>query len=266
MFPRVPERSPVTAPQRHLLAGLFDGIRYADPPGLTFQILPGHGEIFDNVFLTMDGRTSVLMIEAVPGGALDAVTQAQKADDPRRFDAMVLEVLREHAPHTYARVDPAAFRLHGPLDLMQGAITPVVRRAWLPLDGGRFALTIGETHITHDPSTGQGANAASRSAWLLGQAIVDQVARGGAFDEAFCVEMDARLWASEEGVTWWSLAALGPPPPHVIGLFLAAAQNKAVADAFLDNFNEPQKQWEAMRSPEGAAAFVARFGASLPAL
>jgi hypothetical protein len=266
MFPRVPEKSPYTEPQRRLFAGLFHGIRYPEPLGMAFHIVPGHGEIFENQFLAADGRTSGLLVEAIPGGVLEVLSRASYDDDPRGFEATLLDLLRQYAPMTYERIDPAAFRLRRPLDMLQGAVTPVVRRAYAPLGGGRFALALGDAYITHDPLTGQGANAASRSARLVGEAMADHARSGGAFDEAFCARMEERLWQSEEPVTLWSNAFLQPPPPHAVGIMIAAAQSKTVADAFVENFGDPARQWEVVRSPENAATFLANLGASMPAL
>ena len=63
-------------------------------------------------------------------------------------------------------------------------------------------------------------------------------------------------------MTEWSNAFLQPPQPHSIGLFVAAAQNQAIANAFGDNFNDPKKQWEVLSSPDATAAFIASFGAA----
>ncbi|MFN8515580.1 MAG: styrene monooxygenase/indole monooxygenase family protein [Thermomicrobiales bacterium] len=44
LFPRLPERSPYTAPQRLLCSGLYRGVAPTEPLGLSFNISPGHGE------------------------------------------------------------------------------------------------------------------------------------------------------------------------------------------------------------------------------
>ncbi len=264
MFPRLPERSPYQEPQRRLLAGLFRGIRHPSPFEMILNIVPGQGEIVENQYLTLDGVTSGLLIEAIPGGPLDPPTRLRYEDDPAAFDAAVLAVLRDHAPDTYARTDPAKFGLTRALDTLAGGITPTARRGWAPLGGGRFALAVGDAHITHDPLTGQGANAASRAAWSLGELLVARARTGDPFDEAFCAGAEAHLWEDERSVTEWSNAFLQPPPPHAIGLFVAAAQNQALANAFADNFNHPKKQWAVLSSPDATAAFIASFGAAPP--
>jgi 2-polyprenyl-6-methoxyphenol hydroxylase-like FAD-dependent oxidoreductase len=267
MFPRLPERSPYLEPQRRLFAGLFRGVRHPRPFAMTFNIVPGQGEVIENQYLTLDGVVTGILVEAIPGGLLDPITRLRYEDDPAAFNAAVLALVREHAPDAYARTDPAAFALTRPLDTLSGGFTPTARRGWAPLRGGRFALAIGDAFIAHDPLAGQGANAASRTAWTLGEIITEHARAGLRFDEAFCVAAEARLWAQERPVTEWCNAFLQPPPPHMIGLLVAASQDQAIANAFADNFNEPEKQWSVISSPVATAAFLDGFRAApAPAL
>jgi hypothetical protein len=126
------------------------------PPGpplkFMFQLSPGHGEIFENQYITLGGVVPSLLIEAIPGGALEPITRMRYEDDPARFDAALLDAVLTHAPLTAERVARASFGLAGPRDYLIGAVTPVVRRAYAPLGGGRFALALGDLHITHDPT------------------------------------------------------------------------------------------------------------------
>lgn len=241
LFPRLADQSPYDGPQRRVFAGLFRGIRPPSPFSMGFNIVPGQGEIFENQFLTLDGYASGLLIEAIPGGALEHLTHLHYEDDPAAFNAAVLSVVRDHVPATYARVDPATFALMRGLDTLSGSVTPIVRRGWAPLAGGKFALAVGDARITHDPLTGQGANAASRGAFSLGELVVARARAGGQFDEALCASTEQHLRDDAREVTEWSSAFLQPPPPHAIGLLVAAAQNQAVANAFADNFNHPKQ-------------------------
>jgi 2-polyprenyl-6-methoxyphenol hydroxylase-like FAD-dependent oxidoreductase len=261
MFPRLPERSPYAEPQRRIFAGLFRGVRFPSPFTMGFNIVPGHGEIFENQFLMQGGYATGLLIEAIPGGPFEPLTHLRYEDDPAAFNAAVLAIVREHAPDTYARVDPATFSLTGPLDTLSGAVVPTARRGFAPLPGGRFAMAVGDTHITHDPLTGQGANAASRAAWLLGELLTARARTGEPFDEAFCADAELRLWESARPAAEWTNAFLQPPPPHAIGLLVAAAQNPAIADTLVTNFNHPDRQWAVFSSPDATAAHIASFGA-----
>jgi 2-polyprenyl-6-methoxyphenol hydroxylase-like FAD-dependent oxidoreductase len=261
LFPRIPERSPYARPQRRLCGGIYRGIAFTEPRGVTYTIVPGHGEIFDTQFLTFEGLRSSMLIEAVPGAALDVVTQMRYEDDPRKFEATVLDLLREYAPIIYDRVNPQEFGLTRPLDLLQGAITPTVRRGYARLDNGAFVVAIGDVHVLNDPLLGQGANSASRSAWTLGHAILAD----GPFDEQFCRDVEQRIWDHACYPTEWTNAALQPPPPHAIDVFVAATQNKAIADQIIDNFNAPQRNWAIFSSPEGAESFLRQFGWNMSA-
>jgi hypothetical protein len=40
----------------------------------------------------------------------------------------------------------------------------------------------------------------------------------------------------------------------------AMSQNPAVADEFTDNFNQPERQWDILATPERTSAFLARRG------
>jgi hypothetical protein len=262
MFSRLPEHSPYDRPQRLLLGGLFRGIHVPVPRVLGYDILPGAGEIIEMPILSRDGIVAGLLVEAIPGGPLEPLTRLRYEDDPRLFDAAMLATVREHLPDAWARTDPATFGLTGPLDALAGAVTPTVRRGYVPLPGGRFAMGIGDTQVTFDPSSGQGAQAASRSAEILGALVAARAYEGGRFDEAFCADAEQKMWERNRAASEWGNALLQPPPPHVIGLFVAAAQNKAIADAFANNFAHPDAQWAIVSSPEATAAFIAGFGAA----
>jgi 2-polyprenyl-6-methoxyphenol hydroxylase-like FAD-dependent oxidoreductase len=257
LFPRLPERSPYTAPQRLLCAGIFRGIACPDPRGVSYHIAPGQGEIFESPIYGFEPGQSALLFEGIPGGAFEVLMKMRYEDGPSRFEKTVLHLLRQHAPATCARINPRRFALIEPQDLLQGAITPTVRRGYAPLGNGKFALALGDAHVVNDPILGQGANAASYAAWTLGKAIVEDIA----FDEWFCHGVEQRLWEYLRDVTEWTNFMLQPPPPHVLGLLAAAARDQAVADAFVNNFNAPRRGWEMVATPEGAASFLCTFGA-----
>lgn len=252
LFPRDPARSPYGAPQRMLCAGFFRGIAATEPMGLHFQLCPGAGEIFVNPFLSITGQAHALMIEAVPGGSLEPLTHRDHAADPRGFDRAVLDVLTRFAPAVRDRVDDREFGLTRPIDLLQGAITPTVRRGWAELDTGRCAIAIGDAWVLNDPIVGQGANLGSHSAFVL----ADMILAGPPYDSGFCRAAEARMWEFARPVTEWSNAFLQPPPPHAVELLAAAAQHPRVADAFVDNFNDPPAMWHVLSSPEHTSAWL----------
>jgi hypothetical protein len=181
LFPRDPDRSPYTAPQRILCAGTFRGIAFPKPLGMGFSISPGAGDVFQSPFFSFDGRVSGLIVEGIPGGPFEPLVHLRYEDDPKGFEATILELLRAHAPAIYERVDPADFGLTRPIDLLQGAITPTVRKAWTRLESGTHAIAVGDAWVVNDPLTGQGANLGSHTAWLL----ADTIAADLSYDEVF---------------------------------------------------------------------------------
>src|SRR5262249_35492294 len=152
------------------------------------------GELFDAPLNAIDGPRPALTFEAIPGGPLEPLVRRPYDQDPAGFNQEVMAGLREHFPTVYARVAPDEVGVTGPMDILQGALRPCVRRPYTALPGGRWAVAIGDAHATHDPVAAQGVNAASVGAFILG----DLIEEDGFFDERFCRKLDARLWAYME--------------------------------------------------------------------
>lgn len=247
-FARVPEHSPFREPQRRILAVLCTGIRPSAPPGLTIQAVPGSGELLDFPFLREDGRVGCINVQAVPGGPFEPMARMRHGDDPAAFRAALLALLQAHAPLTRPRIDPREFDVLGPSHVLQGGITPTVRRGHVALGDGRFAIALGDAHITHDPLGAQGANAASRAAWILGQRIVARIAAERAFDAEFHAETEQTLWQAMRAATEWSNLLLRPPSQRLLDLLVAASREQAIANAYVDNFTDhPERMLEALR-------------------
>ncbi len=262
VFPRDPARSPYDTPQRVLCAGTFRGIALPEPLGLSFNISPGAGEVFQSPVFSFDGAVSGVLFEGIPGGPFDPLVRMRPEDDPAAFEAEVLNLFREHAPSIYDRVDHAAFGLTRPLDLLQGAITPTVRRTWIRHHSGTYAIAVGDAWVVNDPLTGQGANLGSHCAWVLADAILAD----GVYDELFCRQVEERMWQMAGPVTEWSNAFLQPPPDHVLEVLGAASVDRAVANALIGGFADPQAMWRRLATPERSAAFLASMRPVEPAL
>jgi 2-polyprenyl-6-methoxyphenol hydroxylase-like FAD-dependent oxidoreductase len=190
VFPRDPARSPYTTSQRTLCGGLFRGVEFSRPLGLSISVSPGAGEIFQSPFWSFEGEVSGLLFSAVPGSPLEALTRFPYDEDPKGFEALALRLLRDHAPSIADRLEPRQFRLTRPLDLLQGAITPTVRHGWEHLGEGRVAVAVGDAWVFNDPLTGQGANLGSHCASVLARWILDDLA----YDERFCRGVEREMW------------------------------------------------------------------------
>jgi len=256
LFPRIPEHSPFTSPQRIICAGLFRGVSYPKPFGASLSIVPGHGELIEFPIYSFEPRVTGLLFEAIPGGVFEILSKLRYEDDPRRFERTMLKLLHQHAPAIYARIDLRRFGLTRPLDLLQGGITPGVRRGYARLGSDTWALALGDAHLINDPITGQGANTASKMAWMLGEAIRD----GATFDEAFCKRMEQIAWDYAAPIVAWSNTMVQPPAPHQVELLVAAAQHQPVADTFANFFEYPHRAWEILSRPEHTTDFLRQYG------
>jgi 2-polyprenyl-6-methoxyphenol hydroxylase-like FAD-dependent oxidoreductase len=191
----------------------------------------------------------------VPGGELEPLAHVRYDDDPAAYDRLVLDALRTYYPMAAERVDPDSFGLWSGRDLLQGALTPIVREDYARLSSGRYALAMGDAHTVVDPMMGQGANSASYSAWTIGEAIVsDHV-----YDERFCQRVARRREGFVHGVSDWTNLMLNPPP-HVQEFLGAMSQDKALCDEFTTNFNDPERQVDILATPERTHAYLALRG------
>jgi 2-polyprenyl-6-methoxyphenol hydroxylase-like FAD-dependent oxidoreductase len=254
MFAPIPEKSPYSAPQRRLSAGIYRGVRYPEPTGVGVHISLGHGEMLELPINTREGPLMALLFENIPGGDTEVLADISFEDDANAFNRVVLEKLEAHYPSCFERVDRGSFGLLGPTDILQGALTPVVREDYVRLGSGRYAVAMGDAHCVVDPVNGQGANSASYSASVIGAAILEDYA----FDEQFCQRVARNRQEFVYAVSDWTNLILNPQP-HVVELLGAMSQNRSLCDAYTRNFNHPDRQWAAVATPERTAAFIARY-------
>src|SRR5262245_23319841 len=258
MFPRIPEHSPFTSPQRLCVAALFRGVAYTEPRALEVIVNPGSGEILAVPMQSFEPDLTGIGILITAGGLFEPLRHLRCDVDPRGFVAALLRVLREHAPSIYERVDPDAFDLTRPQDLGYAAITPTVRRGFIELSNGRFALALGDAHVVIDPITGQGANSASHAARVL----CDAIRQADAFDRPFCRRVERAICEYVVPVSDAANARLQPPTPHFRALMAAASLDQTVADVYADGFHHPDRFWAIASSPERTAALLSGAGAS----
>jgi 2-polyprenyl-6-methoxyphenol hydroxylase-like FAD-dependent oxidoreductase len=252
MFPRIPDLSPFTAPQRLAMAGLFRGLACSEPRSLEVFVNPGDGEILAVPYLSFEPDVTGIGFLGIDGGRFEPLRHIRYEDSPRLFERQVLTLLREHAPPLFERIDEARFGLARPADLGYAAITPIVRRGFRQLSNTRYALAIGDAHVLIDPITGQGANNASHAADILCSAIC----AANSFDRAFCERVEQAMCAYSLPVSDAANARLVPATPHFRDLLGAASQHQAVADLYAEGYNDPVGLWAIASSAERTATLL----------
>lgn len=262
LFSYQPEHTPFTQPQRQLCVGLYTGVRHSNPMGVTLSVSPGHGETIVIPTVTFDGIATAILMENIPGGDLADLATLDYASDKRQFLQTLLDKLEKHHPSLYDRIDTAKFDLAQPQDLLQGGIVPTVRNSTVAFENGKCAIALGDVHSVVDPVMGQGANIASYSAFVLGEEIV----AGGALDARFCEKVNWRRQDRVLAAARWTNLMLGPPSEALGMLIGTMAQNKALADAFTENFNYPEAQWDRISTPERIEAWIAQMSEAPMAL
>ncbi len=254
LFEHDPSECPFQQPQRRLSVGLYAGVAHPNPMNVTLSLTPGAGELIVIPTITFDGIGTALLFENVPGGPLEPTVTTKYDDDPAAFRQVILDALERYHPSVYDRVDTARFDLCQPMDSMQGGVVPTVRKTCVEFDNGKFAVAVGDVHVTVDPVNGQGANIASWSAFKLGEEIV----RAPVLDRRFVERVDlARKDRCLAAARWTNL--MMPPPSEEIQMLLGAmSQNKALCDEFTENFNWPERQWDNLGSPARIRAWIER--------
>ena len=213
---------------------------------------PGHGELIDIPILTFGGMASALLFENIPGGDLEELANLRYEQNPKSFIRKVLTKLELHHPHIYNRIDTDAFDICAPNDILQGGVTPMLRRSTLNLGNEKFAVAAGDVHCTVDPLLGQGANIASYSALVL----AEEIAKDTALDARFCERVE---WRRQERVlcaSRWTNMMLQPPSPEMMDLTMAMSCSPLLANEFTNNFNYPERQWDRLASPQRIRTWI----------
>jgi hypothetical protein len=117
--------------------------------------------------------------------------------------------------------------------------------------------------VAHRPQESRSSDRGSRACtWLCcckSRELGTVIGEDPNFDERFAQKAAARRANRVRAISdWTNLMIALPPAPHLLQLLGAMSQNPAVADEFTDNFNQPERQWDILATPERTSAFLAR--------
>ncbi|RLK24920.1 2-polyprenyl-6-methoxyphenol hydroxylase-like FAD-dependent oxidoreductase [Micromonospora sp. M71_S20] len=254
VFDRDPQRSVYTAPQRGLAVAYVHGMT-PDPlwpvPHVSFNAVPGLGELFVIPGLTLSGPCEILFWEAVPDGPLDLWKERR---DPAEHLKLTLELVRQYTPWIHERC--ADVELTDGRATLSGRYTPTVRRPVAKLPSGGLVLGMADVVVANDPITGQGSNTAAKCASSYLGSILE---RGDQpFDGQWMTQTFERFWeGAGQAVTAWTNAMLQPLPPHVQQILGAASTNPTIARRFANGFSDPNDFQDWFMTPDAAERYLA---------
>jgi hypothetical protein len=246
LFARDPALSPYDRPQRYWLAGLFVGFRWSEMRGAILSVVPGHGEAMAFPLLGSTGLVGTLAIGSRHPDELAMLRVLSSRPHRTGFQATLLSKLEQLHPTIYQHIDTTRFNLQGSDDLARVAITPMVRHPHVHLGGGKYAIALGDVHVTVDPLLAQDANIGSYSAFALADAIEE----AGAFDLRFRQDLERCRGPRVLGASRWTNSFLQPPDDARIELMTAMSRDRRLAQEYFENFSRPDRQWERVGSAE----------------
>ena len=253
--PRATTSRPTTARSAGCRPGSTAGSRTPSPRASASTFRPGHGELLELPIYSHDGFATALLFENVPGGALEPLAHVATTTIPPPTTGSCSRRCAGTTRWPPSASTPTPSGLWSGRDLLQGALTPIVREDYARLSSGRYALAMGDAHTVVDPMMGQGANSASYSAWTIGEAIVaDHV-----YDERFCERVARRREGFVHGVSDWTNLMLNPPP-HVLEFIGAMARTRRCATSSPRTSTTPSARSTSSARPSARARTSRRAG------
>jgi hypothetical protein len=250
LFPKIEERSPYGRPQRVLQISACRGVDIGTgTSSINYELVPGVGELLLFPYLTADGQFTIVYISAAADGPVPEMLDADLAGNEARdeLNAVFQRVVTSYFPVSAEHVDWGTFSTVGPRYDIAGALTPTVRRPFAQLENGRWVLAVGDVHTVNDPLLGQGANSASASAFIVGDAIAED---SFDFDEAWCARVADRMWERAGAAVGFTNTLLQvPPPPQVVEVLATASQSHEMAETVGEFFGDPKLAWNVLATP-----------------
>jgi styrene monooxygenase A-like protein len=250
LFERDASRSPYAAPQRALALTYVTGMTpRREYTAVCFNLIPTVGEYFVFPALTTSGECEIMVFEGIPGGPMDCWGDVRSPAEHLERSKWVLETFLPWEAERCRTIE-----LTDDNGVLAGRFAPTVRKPVGELPSGALVLGLADAVVLNDPVTGQGSNNASKAVASYLASIRDH---GGApYDRAFMEAAFERYWEYARAVTEWTNALLGPPPPHVLDLLEAGNNHQAVADRFVNGFNDPRDYFEWFMEPEKARRYL----------
>jgi hypothetical protein len=165
LFTRNNTRSDFKAPQRKLACLYVHGTSPSSHLGVRANTIPGVGEYFTVPGLTLSGKCEMMLFEGIPGGNFDCWENISENTCIQKAKKLLQEFLPWEAERCkeISLTDKQAY--------LTGQYTPIVRDQTAILPCGKLVLGLGDAVVLNDSIAGQGANYASKTAYLYAEKI-----------------------------------------------------------------------------------------------
>ncbi|WP_437577988.1 styrene monooxygenase/indole monooxygenase family protein [Sorangium sp. So ce887] len=265
LFERDAGRSVHTEAQRNLVMICvtgpklgFDGVPLLP---VKFNLFGGLGEAFWVPYHHKDvGPSWNCIVEAIPGGPMD---RFQGATSGEEILAITKELVKELIPwdHEWFRTAELSDK-HG---WQKGRVVPAVRKPVGRLPSGRIVTSLGDTAMSLDPIGGQGANSGNKMARNLVECIVQHGDRP--FDAEWMTRTFDRFYARHGGpIDRFNNLLLSGASAGIFHLLFAQygsdgradnlSRQQALANAFVNNFNDPAQLTPVLEDVGRVRAFI----------
>ena len=229
--------------------------------GIKFNFFATAGEQFSIPYWHKDGfQCWNAIFEARPGGVFDRFDDCNSGDEVL---ARVKELFKQYIPWDYAWIKDA--ELADPKGWLKGAFTPCVKNPVGTLPSGASIMALGDMANALDPIGGQGANNCYRQIKALLKAV--EANKSGTFDAEW---MQATFDAYYEDIGKVTndfnnllLEEITPAAQRIlIGQYGSDGRadnpsvHQKVANAFVNNFDNPNTFTRQMLEPQASLKFM----------
>lgn len=182
-------RSPSCERRIIMTAHVLGRVARPGPHTLKIRVLPGLGEYATLPALTSSGPCDLIIMQAIPGSALDSYRQVQSPSGRITACQELLETFVPDEAERCRQIQP----VDGGTVVVEDLI-PQVRQPVGRLSSGRPVLALGDAAVLIGPLMGLGASGALRSAEVYLDSIIEH--GDSDYDEPWMQEAFNRHWRS----------------------------------------------------------------------
>ncbi len=267
LFQRDNGRSFYTKPPRLLamvnVVGIPMHLEYCPFLPVKFNFFGRYGECFWVPWFHKDGKQAwSCVFEAKEGGPMD---QFRGCKTGAQALEIAKKVTREMVPWDAEWIQSA--ELADENSWLVGSYVPEVRKAVGILPSGRPVIAVGDTAHSLDPIGGQGANNGNKMARNLVNCILER--QDQSFDAEWMQGTFERFWARHRFIDMFNNTLLEPLTDPGKELLIAQYGSsgelddrrgcQAIADAFVENFDDPAHITEAFHDRAKVRALIQKL-------